>query len=210
MDAILLAAGNSVRFGGNKLLYRLNGKPVYRYILELLDKQKQAGVFGHVIVVSQYEEIFKDIRDNFPGIEAVKNPAPELGISSSIRIGLTYLERMPVHAQACLFTVADQPGMTEESLVKAVRFWQANTCGIVAASHKGQIGNPVIFAAKYYEELKRLEGDAGGKKVLRKHLDDTGLYEIPVCELADLDTADDARSFLENQVEQRNYAGDDR
>lgn len=203
MDVILLAAGNSARFGGNKLLYRLNGKPVYRYIMESLYKQKQAGVFGHVIVVSQYEEIFADIRDNFPGIAAVRNPVPKLGISSSIRIGLGHLERMPLQSQSCLFTVADQPGITPGSLRKAVQFWQSNTCGIAAASYQGQIGNPVIFAAKYYGELKKLEGDAGGKKVLLRHMDDTGLFEVPECELADLDTMDDAKSFLGSLAKRR-------
>ena len=32
-----LAAGNSIRFGSNKLLYRLNGKCMYRYGLEVVD-----------------------------------------------------------------------------------------------------------------------------------------------------------------------------
>ena len=33
---IMLAAGNSRRFGSNKLLYEIDGKPMYRYILEKL------------------------------------------------------------------------------------------------------------------------------------------------------------------------------
>ena len=33
---IMLAAGNSRRFGGNKLLYEIDGNPMYRYILERL------------------------------------------------------------------------------------------------------------------------------------------------------------------------------
>ena len=42
---IMLAAGNSRRFGRNKLLYEIEGKPMYRHILEKL-----------MIVAEQLEE----------------------------------------------------------------------------------------------------------------------------------------------------------
>ena len=42
---IMLAAGNSRRFGSNKLLYEIDGKPMYRHILEKL-----------MIVAEQLEE----------------------------------------------------------------------------------------------------------------------------------------------------------
>lgn len=193
MDAILLAAGNSVRFGENKLLFCLDGKPMYRYMLELLARQKKAGMFGHVVVVSQYEEIFTDMKDQFPEIEAAKNLAPERGISGSIQVGLSYLEYAAPRSKCCMFTVADQPRFTMDSLIKMGQFWQMHHYGIAAASWEGKIGNPVIFDSKYYGELKRLEGDSGGKKVLYKHMDDTGLCEIPKLELMDIDTIDALR-----------------
>ena len=36
ISLIMLAAGNSRRFGSNKLLYEIDGKPMYRHILEKL------------------------------------------------------------------------------------------------------------------------------------------------------------------------------
>ena len=36
IDLILLAAGNSRRFGSNKLLYEVDGKPMYAHMLEKL------------------------------------------------------------------------------------------------------------------------------------------------------------------------------
>ena len=33
---VMLAAGNSRRFGSNKLFYELDGKPMYRHLLERL------------------------------------------------------------------------------------------------------------------------------------------------------------------------------
>ena len=38
---IMLAAGNSRRFGANKLLYEIAGIPMYRHVLEQLDDTKK-------------------------------------------------------------------------------------------------------------------------------------------------------------------------
>lgn len=191
MDAILLAAGNSVRFGENKLLYRLDGKKMYRYVLELLYQMKQEGYFENIVVVSQYEEIFEDIRVSFPGIESVRNPQPQKGISGSIKLGIEKLEEIAPNSRGCLFTVADQPYLTAESLRKLNQTWEENAEGIVAAACGDWVGNPVVFHAKYYEELKSLTGDVGGKKVLRRHEEDARLCEIPGRELRDMDTPDE-------------------
>ena len=53
----------------------------------------------------------------------------------------------------------------------------------------GEMKNPVIFSPKYEKELLLLKGDVGGKKVVKKHLDDVFLYEVDNKEeLEDFDT----------------------
>lgn len=69
-----------------------------------------------------------------------------------------------------MFAVADQPYLTRESLENMVETWEVSKKGILVSENAGRMGNPVIFAYKYYEELKKLEGDVGGKCVLKKHL----------------------------------------
>lgn len=194
--AVLLAAGSSTRFGGNKLLQPLNGKPVYRYMLELLyEKQKERRI-GRVLVVSQYDSIFADIREHFPGVEVVRNRRPQQGIAGSLRLGLARLLQQDGGLGACLFAVADQPGFSASSFEKMLDFWQANPYGIVAAGYRTKEGsrlqmkNPVIFSSAYFEKLLSLTGDVGGRQVIRAHLQDTGICEIPQAELQDLDTAD--------------------
>ena len=222
MDAILLAAGNSVRFGENKLLYRWKGKPVYRYILERLYRKKKEGLFSHLLVVSQYEEMFRQIETDFPEVEVVCNPHPEEGISGSIRRGLLRLETLDAASEACLFTVADQPCLSEKSLERLIRSWQEEKFGIVAASGVGShvekerganegdqvgralcysgaknqpLGNPVIFSSRYYGELKNLTGDQGGKQVLYRHREDVGCCGLPAWELKDMDTREDMKTM---------------
>ena len=90
LELVMLAAGNSRRFGSNKLLYTVDGQPMYRHILSELEKiQKQLesqGTQCSITVVTQYDEIAEDVRKR--GISALYNLHPEEGISSSLRIGL--------------------------------------------------------------------------------------------------------------------------
>lgn len=83
---VMLAAGNSRRFGSNKLLYEIDGMPMYLRTLAKL--QKAASELGdcEIIVVTQYEEIAA--KANTLGVKVLINPQPERGISSSMQIGL--------------------------------------------------------------------------------------------------------------------------
>ena len=191
MDAIVLAAGNSRRFGKNKLLHCLNGKCMYRHILELLSEQQAAKVLGQVIVVSQYEEIFQDVEEHFPEMVCVRNPAPERGISSSIRLGIERLLQLSEVSGSCFFTVADQPYFTERSLCEMIRISREYPNKIIAAANNGKPCNPVIFPAFYYQKLQGLTGDVGGKAILRQHMEDVALCELPPAELRDIDTVSD-------------------
>ena len=66
IHVIYMAAGNSRRFGSNKLLYLYEGKPLYRHGLELLLKLKQEmGEKLTVTVVTQYAEILEEVQDIF-------------------------------------------------------------------------------------------------------------------------------------------------
>ena len=44
------------RFSSNKLLYRLNGKCMYRYGLEVVAALWQKGLLDTIVIVTQYEE----------------------------------------------------------------------------------------------------------------------------------------------------------
>ena len=201
---IMLAAGNSRRFGANKLLYEIDGIPMYRHVLEELDDTKKkiengyseysdiaednnsdivqsnnlyrnnitAKIICDIIVITQYDAIAEAARTK--GIQALYNPHPEDGISSSVKIGLN----ASLNADAVLFTVSDQPWLTSETICELIHVFLNSSKGIACVSCQGKMGNPCIFGRKYYNELLSLEGDKGGKRVIMKHLDDTQVYEI--------------------------------
>ena len=50
--------------------------------------------------------------------------------------------------------------------------------GLGCVCYGERTGNPVWFAQKYFSELLELEGDSGGKKVLKKHWDEAVFFQI--------------------------------
>lgn len=169
---------------------------MYRYGLEVVAALWQKGLLDTIVIVTQYEEIIYDIEAHFPYMKTVNNPHPEAGISGSIRLGVEKLIELEEKCgktgnrkrEGCMFAVADQPYLTRESLENMVETWEVSKKGILVSENAGRMGNPVIFACKYYEELKNLEGDVGGKCVLKKHLDDVQMFEMSASELKDLDS----------------------
>ena len=180
---VMLAAGYGRRFGSNKLLHRIQGKPMYQHMLEKAQKlSKMDFAFITVTVVTQYREIYEDAKER--GIHALYNPEPDRGISSSLKIGL----EANMEADAVMFAVSDQPWIRLETLKKLLTGFLLSSKGIAAAGNQELMGNPCIFQKRYYAELLELTGDAGGKRVAKRHMDDVLLVTVPEGrELEDID-----------------------
>lgn len=184
IEIIMLAAGNSRRFGSNKLLHQIGGLPMYAHILGQLEEAAELlEIETGLTVVTQYEEIAEAARA--AGAEVLYNPHPEEGISSSLKIGL----KANRTADACLFTVADQPWLSAGTVARLVTLFLESGKGMACVSAGGKSGNPCIFSQKYYPELMELYGDIGGKHVITAHRNDTAVLELENAkELTDIDT----------------------
>lgn len=180
INLILLAAGNSRRFGSNKLLYSLEGKRMFEYVVDELEKIP-SDTFSKKIVVTQYDEV-GDYTQAL-GYTVVNNPDSSSGISSSLRLGLKQYE-----ADAYMFLVADQPYLKHETVLGLLEcFLQSDkNMGSVIAGKKP--GNPTIFSNYYRNELLQLTGDQGGRKVMKQYPDDVVYYNVDEeKELQDID-----------------------
>lgn len=182
---VMLAAGNSCRFGSNKLLYEIDGKPMYLLTLEKLKKASEKIPGSEILVVTQYEEIVKKAMEM--KIPVFVNPHPEEGISLSMQIGLMSVR----DTDACLFTVADQPWLETDTVVALTELFKNEKKGMACTRWNGNTGNPCIFGKKYYNELMKISGDKGGKKVIKKHPEDVAYLLVDdVRELQDVDVPD--------------------
>ncbi|SHI73284.1 molybdenum cofactor cytidylyltransferase [Clostridium cavendishii DSM 21758] len=182
INLILLASGNSNRFKSNKLLAKVNSKPMYMNVVEKV----LALNFNKIILVTQYEEIRLSLcRQN---IEVVMNANSELGISHSIKLGM----QTDKEADAYMFMVCDQPFISLMSIETLINRFEKSNKGMACVEHKGNLGNPTIFSKKYRDELMNLEGDIGGKAVMRKHLYDLERVSISnEVEMMDIDTREE-------------------
>ena len=226
IHVIYMAAGNSRRFGRNKLLVSWHGKPLYRHTLDLLlDRQRAwAGRCPITItVVTQYEEILRELGElsGQEGLSVVYCADSKKGVSYTIRAGIQAASRRDgSRSRLCgepsqdmwMFVVADQPLLSAASidaLIQAVcdagdpgdhreqAEEGAQVCekqfspeAYALACH-GQAGNPCVFSDALIPELLALEGDQGGRTVLRRH---RCMYvEIgDAAEFMDIDSAEDA------------------
>ncbi|MCI9303260.1 nucleotidyltransferase family protein [Clostridium sp.] len=186
INLILLAAGNSKRFNGNKLLAIYKNKSMYMYIVEKVLNLK----INKIICVTQYEEIKNSLLNT--NIDVVINTKSDLGISNSIKLGINFDKNVDGY----MFMVCDQPFISVKTLNLVIDNFVSGDKGIVCVGCGNNKGNPVIFSKKYINELLSLEGDNGGKKVINNNLNDLKIVKIDnEIELVDIDTQEKLRSL---------------
>lgn len=190
--AIVLAAGLSKRMGEDKLSLKLGESTIFETTLQAITK---AG-FQQVIVVSRPGSNLADQARNC-NCRLVENPTPEEGLSSSLKAGLKALDST---IQGALFALADQPLITPELYSLLSKSYRKKLKLVTCPLYQGKRGNPTIFDRRTWPALKQIEGDQGGRSLLR-YLAEEQVDYIRVDDpavITDLDTpADYAR--LRNQ-----------
>ena len=200
---IYMAAGNSRRFGSNKLLYELDGKPMYRHLLDHLveikdryNKLKSDSPVIDITVVTRYREIL-DYCSSIPDCHAVLSPDSEKGISYTIKAGIMAVQEQKKTGMQdyYMFAVADQPYLKSQSVIKLIDRVLENTGGkqLAFSLRCGDVvGNPCVFHSSLIPQLLSLEGDKGGRSVTKKY--DCVYVDIAdERELMDIDTLSNSK-----------------
>ena len=198
---IYLAAGNSRRFGSNKLYADLKGKPMFLHGLEALEQVLCKDPDTELTVVTEFERILDYVKERASvfgdRIKAVPSPEREKGISYSIRAGL-----LGERADYYLFCVADQPWIRSQTLLKLLKKIKTGGYAGGCVSFCGIWGNPAVFSDALYPKLLGLTGDTGGKKILMK-LENICFAEAKEArELTDIDRmGGNDMNFLEERIQ---------
>ncbi|MBQ3131583.1 MAG: nucleotidyltransferase family protein [Clostridia bacterium] len=193
VGCVLMAAGNSSRFGKNKLMTDFQGRSL---ILRALDAIPEAEL-AKVVVVSQYGEVLEYAKKY--GYTPILNDAPNEGVSRTIKLGLKEMEDM----DGVMFMVADQPCLKQSSVNGLIGFFRRNRASITAMGFGTRRGNPAIFPRKCFDDLMLLEGDMGGSLVICRHEKLLKLYQVESeLELFDADSAKELERLSELVTQQ--------
>ncbi len=183
--AIVLAAGESQRFGQPKQLLQVGNKTMLQHVVDVaLDSPLEQVI---VVLGCRATEIRARVADR--PVQVVVNEKWKSGLSSSVRAGLSALKP---EVGAALFVLADQPGVTTEVIAKLVERYRQTRAPIVVPTHRGRRGNPVLFDRFLFTELMEVKGDQGGRRLIAEHGDELEEIEVETEAIfADIDTPDD-------------------
>ena len=123
------------------------------------------------------------------GIQAriVLAPGGPIGtMTQSIQAGIRSLEPA---CRALLVLLADQPMIEPDVIRSVVNAHVHDGYDLVAASHRGRRGHPVLFGRRYFGELLSLLPNEAPRAVIDRYREDLRLVEFESdAVLADLDT----------------------
>jgi molybdenum cofactor cytidylyltransferase len=160
IQAILLAAGRSSRFGGNKLLHPLaDGTPVALAAARNL----AAALPGALAVVNGADaELAGLLQDAGLEVSVCHRVREGMGVSLAWGVAQT------AAADGWLIALADMPFIAPQTL-RAVAEGVQEPLAIVAPVHAGQRGHPVAFGRGHGPALAALSGDTGARTLLQTH-----------------------------------------
>ena len=187
---IVLAAGASTRMGRQKLTLPLaDGRPLVRAAVEQV---LAADLDDVVVVLGREAEAVASALRGLP-IRMVVNSRYAEGQSTSLRAGLDALAQ---GTEAAVVALGDQPLPDPRLLRQLVEAFRTSGLPIVAPLYRDGRGNPVLFASSVFDELRRVEGDRGGRPAIAR--DPARVAEVPVDAPmpADIDTPDDYEAAL--------------
>ena len=189
--AIVLAAGLSRRMGQSKVLMKVGGRALIRYVVESV----LAGGVDSVWVVTGPD--VEPIEAALGGIEVqiVVNPAPEEGQAGSVRTGIAAL---PPSVEAALIALGDQPALAPSIIPALLAARRTSPKLIVAPRYRDGQGNPVVFKREIFPELLRLTGDQGARPIIKKEPTRVEWVELDLPMPPDVDTPDDYEKIRAN------------
>lgn len=184
IGGVILAAGEARRFGAQKLLAPLGGRPLLQHVIDAAN----ASCLEDIVLV-----VGPSGGDLLAQLDAgrarvVHNPDPARGLASSLQIGLRGLDS---NLHAALVLLGDVPGVTTALIDELVFRGRETRASAVVSVWRGRRSPPVVLHKSLWPAAFALHGDVGMREVLK----DQDVVEFAVTEalgsLDDIDTPED-------------------
>jgi molybdenum cofactor cytidylyltransferase len=178
--AIVLAAGESRRFGSPKQVAVLDGRTLLEHVLLTAAAAGLRPIVAVVPVWLPQPAVSADL-----DLVWIRNPHPERGLSESLRRGL---EALPADAEAAVILLGDQPRVGMD-VIAAVLDARGRT-PLIAAQADGRLAPPVLIERERFGLAGQVSGDIGLREILKSHAEAVTAVEIGM-HTPDVDTPDD-------------------
>ena len=187
IDALILAAGRSLRAGGpNKLLLPWQDKAVVAHAVDAALASRVSAV--HVVTGHEpapLQEVLKG-RD----VNWIHNPKYHSGISTSISAGVTQL---PDQLDGMVLCLGDMPWVSDRQINRLIDGFRPDAVRVACFGKRR--GHPALFPRAWFEKLLALTGDDLAR-CLFDHLA-SAVVEVPMANdavLRDVDYEEDLMS----------------
>jgi len=182
--AVVLAAGQGLRFGGQKLLAPLRDRPLLQHALDAANGSSLSPIV--VVLGADADAIEAGVRAGRARL--VRNEEHATGQASSLRVGLRALEA----SDAAVVVLGDQPNVTAALLDALVEAQRSTGAPAVVCMQDGRRSPPTLLHRDLWNEVDELRGDTGAREVLARRTD-VAVYAVAdeVARLDDIDTRED-------------------
>ena len=194
--AVILAAGQSRRMGGdNKLLRPVDGVPLIRRTVDTV----LASAARPVVVVTGHEAAI--VRGLLDGLSVlfVHNPRYADGLSTSLRAGL---DALPEDVDAALVSLGDMPAITAAHIDALIAGFDPDSGKAIGVpTHAAKRGNPTLWARSLFNDMRQVAGDVGARHLIGAN--ESLVYEVEFGDtavLTDLDTPAQWSDYLSRKT----------
>ena len=190
LEAVVLAAGGSRRFGAPKALAPWGQTCL---LAQVIHTTRQAlGDDPWVVLGAAAEEIEAILRAEAVSYRPLPHQLWARGLSASLQHAITHLATQGDPPDGILIVLGDQPAVSAQDLHQLIALWRDRPDYAVAAEYNDQVGAPCVLPRRLFAQVATLHGDQGARALLRAE-PRLRRYSLPAAAW-DVDTPEDLRA----------------
>lgn len=172
--SLILAAGASTRFDGNKFLTKVGDQNLLERTLEAFinHQELQKDV---IVVTGYYTRELEPVLKNYK-VKQIHNPSFNLGMSSSIQIGMEELKDNIHEYSGILVHPGDIPFITSQDLERLISSHETSPDKIIIPKFNNKRGHPIIIPKLMFQELDNIGEETNGLRGLIRASDSVVKY----------------------------------